>query len=77
MKRGNAAYEKEFSDNDHIDLADKLSRVKGMVVLSGYNSDLYNELYKGWDKIERNAFADGGGKRVECLWISPNCKLKK
>ncbi len=47
MQRGNAAYEHEFSDDDHRELAVNLSNITGMVVLSGYQSDLYMELFNG------------------------------
>lgn len=70
LKRGNAAYEYEMTDTQHIELSSILHDVKGMVVLSGYNSPLYDELYKDWRKIEKAAYADGASDRVECLWLS-------
>lgn len=63
-------YNFEMSDQQHIQLADTLMKLKGTVILSGYNSDLYNDLYKGWKKIERKAFADGARERTEVLWIN-------
>lgn len=70
MKRGNAAYAHELTDNDHIDLADTLNSLSGMVVLSGYKSDLYDELFKDWVTVSKSAYADGAGKRVETLWLN-------
>lgn len=75
MRRGNAAYEYELSDKDHMALADILKSVKGMVVLSGYNSPLYEGMYADWARRDKETFADGASKRTESLWISPNCKF--
>lgn len=36
----------------HRSLAAALSAAKGTVLLSGYPSPLYNELYEGWDRLE-------------------------
>lgn len=69
MQRGNAPYACELSDEDHVRLAQVLNSLKGMVVLSGYDSELYDDLFKGWEKVSRSAHADGAVDRVECLWM--------
>jgi DNA adenine methylase len=63
-------YLHEMTDADHRALAESLSSVRGMVVLSCYPSALYESLYAGWHRVERAALADGGRKRVEVLWIN-------
>lgn len=65
-------YNHEMTDDDHRALADTLHSLQGMVVLSGYPSGLYAELYYGWHCITRSAHADGARDRIEALWISPN-----
>lgn len=70
MQRGNAAYAFEMTEQDHIDMAVKLSGIKGMAIISGYDNDLYRELFKKWQKVERKAFADGAAERTECLWLN-------
>jgi DNA adenine methylase len=70
MQRGNAAYEHEMEDVDHRQLASALHKVRGMVVLSGYQSDLYDELYGRWRRFECEAHADGARKRTEVLWLN-------
>jgi DNA adenine methylase len=62
------AYRFEMSD-DHAALAEKLNRVTGAVIVSGYDCDLYNELYRGWTKSRRKDFADGRLPRTETLWM--------
>lgn len=69
-------YRHEMTDADHEELAGVLREVKGKVVLSGYRCDAYDDLYEGWHRVEKNAYADGGRKRVECLWLSPNCRQR-
>jgi len=70
MKRGNAAYAHEFTDQDHIDMSETVKRLKGMVIISGYDCELYQEIFKGWKKITRAAKADGARDRIECLWLN-------
>jgi DNA adenine methylase len=66
-----AAYRHEMTADDHADLARALSALKGMAVVSGYASAQYDEIYAGWQRVERGARADGGSARTEVLWISP------
>lgn len=68
------SYRHEMSDEDHRILAACLHSLQGMVIVSGYPSELYDELFAGWTCITRAAHADGARDRVECLWLSPNCQ---
>lgn len=65
-------YRHELDDDDHARLLGAIADVRGMVVLSGYATELYDAALRGWRRIERAAFADGARPRVEVLWISPN-----
>jgi len=67
------AYEFEMTDEEHVKLAEKLNKVKGKVVLSGYPCPLYEKLYKGWDKVEKEVGCERPKKRVEALWFK-NCE---
>jgi DNA adenine methylase len=64
------AYLHEMTDDDHRKLARVLHELSGMVVVSGYPSQLYEELYAGWRRVERQALADGARKRVAVLWMN-------
>ena len=61
----------EMSDDQHAELAAFLHARQGHVVLSGYDSPLYQDLYRGWSRIEKRALADGARERTEVLWLSP------
>lgn len=67
------AYTVEMSDNEHRTLAGALHQVKGMVVLSGYPSPLYNELYGEWHSITFSARALNNAPKTECIWLNPAC----
>ena len=73
--RASTAYRHEMhTEAEHRELAGALADCKASVVLSGYHSTLYDELYDGWHVAEISAFtgqANGGrvgGDRVEVLW---------
>lgn len=70
---GRHGYRHEMSDEQHRDLARVLHRLRGMVVLSGYDSPLYADLYRDWEARRMNALADGARPRVETLWLNPSC----
>jgi len=45
-------YKFEFTENDHKELSEILHKITGKAMISSYNSDLYNELYSDWRKVE-------------------------
>lgn len=74
MRRGNAAYAKEMTVDDHRALIAQLRTVAGMVVVSGYPCALYDkELVPDWDRHTRKHFADGARARTEVIWRNAAC----
>jgi DNA adenine methylase len=65
-------YPFEMDDIDHIHLAYALNTAQGMVILSGYRSEMYQNLYHEWKCIPKSSHAQNGKASVECLWLSPN-----
>lgn len=63
-------YAHELSDDDHSELLTFLRGLRGMVVLSGYPSPLYDAALPDWRRVERKALADGARERTEVLWIN-------
>ena len=68
-------YGVEMTDEQHRELADVLGSCKARVVLSGYPSELYAELYAGWRRVEFDiANHAAGGRRkarkTEGLWMN-------
>lgn len=70
---GGNRYRHELTDADHAELADQLLACRGMVVLSGYPSPLYDRWFPDWTRHERPHLADGARPRTEVLWINPAC----
>lgn len=69
-------YTHEMSDEEHVELVNALMALQGMVVLSGYASELYDEILigGGWKRVDKSSTAQNGKGRVECLWLSPNIR---
>lgn len=70
-------YRFELTADQHSGLAQLLRTLKGMVVLSGYNSELYCNLYRDWTRIDRPALADGARPRIESVWLNPAAANKQ
>lgn len=70
-------YQHEMTDEDHRSLAVVLRELRGMVMLSGYPSKIYDELYGGWDQLRFDSLADGAKERVECLWFNKAAWAKR
>jgi DNA adenine methylase len=76
--RNSTNYRHEMADEgQHVALAAALRDTKAAVVLSGYGSPLYEDLYGGWHRVELSAWTGNGirngatkadGDRVEVLW---------
>lgn len=71
---GGRYYRHEMGVEDHIELLETVKSLKGHVLISGYDSALYNETLAGWVKKRHKACASsrfGSVQRSECLWIKP------
>lgn len=64
------AYTHEMTEDDHRALLAFLPTLTGVVILSGYPSELYDTALRAWVRIERPALADGARPRTEVLWIN-------
>jgi len=62
-------YRFEMTDDEHIALSNAVKQLEGKVIISGYPSELYDELYQDWERVERVARTDRGADNVECLWL--------
>ena len=71
-------YSFEMEDKDHEELLDVLNNSKAKILLSGYDSDLYNKRLTNWERIEFSATAEKGLPRTEILWVnsSPEKQLE-
>lgn len=63
-------YAHEFSEERHVELLGVLKQSNSMVVLSGYDDELYNDTLKGWRTAEKDTIAQMGLHRTEKLWMN-------
>lgn len=63
-------YNHEMTNDEHKELCEFLKQLRGTVVVSGYDNELYNDILNGWHKHIRKAYADGAKERIEVLWIN-------
>jgi len=72
-------YAHELNVSDHFRLVETVLRCRGMVAISGYPNPLYDEALEAWEHVEFNMPNHASQnrskrRRVEVLWISPNCR---
>jgi len=73
---GHNAYRFEMADEEHLQLLEILKSVSGMVVLSGYPSELYTQALSEWECHQKEARISAGRGttlRTECVWLNPAC----
>lgn len=63
-------YKCEMSDSDHEELLKAIIKSKAKIMISGYESDMYNDYLIGWKKKSFDAKAEYGLKRVETIWMN-------
>ena len=56
-----------MTDADHERLLEALLIHPGPVMISGYGSDLYNDVLSGWNREEKAAKAEGGRDSTEII----------
>lgn len=71
FKKQNKKTEKKTDEQWHRELAAEIMKLEGNVIIAGYASPLYAQLYEGWQRIDRSTTAQNGKARVESIWISP------
>lgn len=63
-------YKEEMTDKDHEVLLTLLKLHKGPALISGYESDLYNEMLKDWYREETYCYSQAGSRKKEVLWMN-------
>lgn len=75
--RVSGRYRHEFTIEDHEQFIAFLPAIRGMVVLSGYQTETYKALERaGWKRKDftmQTHSSDFRSRRVESLWLSPSC----
>lgn len=69
-------YRHEMTDFQHMDLLACLKNLEGMVILSGFHSEMYGRELAGWTEYSCNSRGNARrGTKInrEVLWVNPNC----
>lgn len=68
--RNGKQYKHEMTDKEHEELLVAAVDSKAQIMISGYESDLYNDYLKGWNKCTFNSCAEHGKTREEVIWMN-------
>ena len=63
-------YRYEMDDKAQNELLDVLLAHKGLVLISGYDNDLYNDRLQNWHKEETTCYSQVRSKKREILWMN-------
>lgn len=70
-------YRYEMSDREHEILLGKAIKSQAKIIISGYDSDLYNDVLKDWYRCETVAYSQVASKKREVLWMNYKPPLKQ
>lgn len=63
-------YRCEMDNGAQIELLEVLHAHKGPVLISGYDSDLYNDSLRNWYRVETDCYSQIASKKREVLWMN-------
>ena len=69
-RTGGKQYVHEMEDKDHEIFLQAALNHKGAMIISGYESDMYNETLEGWFKNSIANTAELGIKRTDVIWAN-------
>ena len=64
-------YSHELADADHERLLKLCTTANAMIIISGYDNDLYNSRLKDWTTAEKETRTLQQNSRTEKIWINP------
>lgn len=68
--RNKGIYSHDMTNEQHVELLEFLQEHSGPVIISGYDSNLYNDVLKNWQVIRKSAATEKGQSKTEVLWIN-------
>lgn len=68
--RSGKQYRYEMSDTEHEDMLKLILKSNAKIMISGYQSDLYNEYLSSWHKEYFQSCAEHSGTRQEVVWMN-------
>lgn len=74
--RAGKQYKHEMTDADHEELLKALLQSKAKIMISGYESEMYNDYLNGWEKKQFASCAEHGKPRTETVWMNYKADLQ-
>lgn len=68
--RSGKQYKHEMTDQDHEELLATIIKSRAKIMISGYESDLYNKYLTSWKKEYLKSSAEHNGTRQEVVWMN-------
>ena len=68
--RAQKQYRHEMLDQDHEELLKVLLKSRAKIMISGYESEMYNDYLVGWEKKHFSSCAETGKPRTETVWMN-------
>jgi len=68
--RNGKQYKHEMDDDDQKELLETIVQSQAKIMISGYESDLYNNRLQGWHKEMFSSCAERGAPRKEIAWMN-------
>ena len=69
-------YRHEMTDADHEELLQAILQSKAQIMISGYESEMYNDYLDGWSKEYFTSCAEQGKPRQEVVWMNYECHVQ-
>lgn len=70
-------YSHEMNDAEQQTLLQTITASKAHIVISGYESDLYNTALKGWNKDSTKSQTTSGKMAIETIWMNYDPPVKQ
>lgn len=74
--RSGKQYMHEMTDAEHEELLQMITKSRAKIMISGYETDMYNDYLSGWEKRQFSSCAEHGKPRIETVWMNYKADLQ-
>lgn len=74
--RSGKQYMHEMTDAEHEELLQMILQSRAKIMISGYETDMYNDYLSGWEKRQFSSCAEHGKPRIEIVWMNYKADLQ-
>lgn len=74
--RNGKQYKHEMNDSDHKELLAIIKKSKAKIMISGYESELYESELKNWKRMSFMSNDNSGKRRKEIVWMNYEIQMK-